>query len=135
VKQGIGIALATIVGIIAVIGISVGIWYVRVATSDTAGAGNAVINKNNEINRVNAQERFESLYAEIVAADRKIDVAAEATGDTAEANLTGIKNYCLGVVGDYNAEARKFSAADFRAVDLPAQIDNSDPSTDCEASK
>jgi hypothetical protein len=122
-------------GVIAVV--SIGVWGFRVATSDVAGRGNAVIIKNNAVNRIAQQERFEQLYADIRASDQKITVAsaaviADPSDKTAQQNLTGMQNYCLSVVGDYNALARKYSAEDFRSVDLPEQIDQSIPSTDCK---
>lgn len=125
----------SILGVIAVV--SVGVWGFRVITSDTRGQGNAVIQKNDANNRIAAQERFESLYQEIVASDRKIAVAAAAlamSGDdkTAQQNYSGIVNYCIQVVGEYNAEARQFTAEDFRSPDLPYQIDNRNPDTDCK---
>jgi len=113
------------------------IWGVRVMTSDTAGKGNAVIQKNDANNRIAAQQRFEQLYQDIVASDRKITAAQQAVDaapndKTAQQNLTGTINYCISVVGDYNALTRSYTAEDFRAIDLPAQIDNSDPTTDCK---
>ena len=36
------------------------------------------------------------------------------------------------MVADYNAKARNYLAAEFRAADLPAQIDSLNPNTDCQ---
>ena len=124
-----------VLGVIALI--SIGVWGFRVITSDVKGQGDAVIIKNSANNRIAAQEQFEQLYADIKASDQKITVAAAAVAadpndKTAQQNLTGMQNYCLSVVGDYNALARKYSAEDFRSVDLPVQIDQSLPSTDCK---
>lgn len=124
-----------VLGVIAVV--SIGVWGFRVATSDVKGQGDAVIIKNDAVNRIAQQERFEQLYAEVKAADQKIVVMAAAVvadpnDKTAQQNLTGIQNYCISVIADYNALARKYSAEDFRSVDLPGQIDQSLPSTDCK---
>lgn len=124
--------------IIAAILIIPAVFGIRVALSGIFGQGGAVINKNDAVNRVAAQERFESLFAEIKAADQRLDVLADAVKEdpsyTNKTNLTGGRTYCLSVVADYNAEARKYSARDFRAYDLPAQIDQYDPTTDCKES-
>lgn len=116
--------------------VPLGAWGFKVATSDIKGQGDAIVNKNDAINRVNKQELFEDLYAEIKAADAKIapaQTAVDADPTTVNTtNLTGLTNYCIDVVADYNAEARKFSAEDFRAIDLPAQVDGIDAATDCK---
>jgi hypothetical protein len=130
--------MAWILGVLAFLAlVSVSVWGFRVATSDTAGQGNAVIQKNDANNRIAAQQKFETMFQDIVASDRKITVAAAALagtpGDrTLQTNLTGTINYCLQAVGDYNAAARSYTAEDFRASDLPAQINLTDSTTDCK---
>lgn len=113
------------------------IWGITVATSGVKGQGDAVIKKNSAENWTAAQARFEDLYAEIKAADDKIDVAQDALAldpedKTLQTNLSGTTNYCISVVADYNADARKYLAADFKAADLPDQIDEFDTDTDCK---
>lgn len=120
--------------------LGIGGWAFKVATSDVKGQGDAVVQKNSAQNRIAAQARFESLYADIKATDRKLDIYADAVkaqpGDkTARTNLDGTRAYCEAVVGDYNAEARKYLAADFKAIDLPSEIDVNDPTTDCKPSE
>lgn len=138
VRGGTWRAFIWVVAVLIAVGvISIGVWGFRVVTSDTAGKGNAVIQKNDANNRIAAQERFENMYQDVKAADAKITVAAEAlaldpTDKTAQQNLTGVKNYCIQAAADYNAEARKYSAEDFRSADLPFQIDTFDTSTDCK---
>lgn len=121
--------------------LGVGIWGFKVATSDIKGQGDATRIKNDARNRIRAQEGFEKLYADIVASDRKIDVAdsaAEASPDdrTLRQNASGVRQYCISVVGEYNAKARSYSAEDFRAADLPYQIDSTTQTsdTDCKGS-
>lgn len=128
------ITLGTILGIIALF---VGGYLITVAVSGPKGVGDAIIQKNSAENWTAAQARFEELYADIVATDRKIDVAAEllATNPndkTYQQTLAGTKSYCEEIVGDYNAEARKFKAEEWRSPDLPPQIDTYNPATDCK---
>lgn len=123
--------------VFAVILFGVAVWGFRVVTSPVKGQGDAAITKNSAANWTAAQARFEEMYADIEATDRKIELAREALdtdpGDkTAQQTLSGTQNYCLEVVGDYNAEARKYLASDFKAADLPDQINNNAPSTDCK---
>jgi hypothetical protein len=126
-----------ILAVCAIVGI--GVWVFRVTTSDVKGRGDATVIKNEARNRIRAQEGFEKVYADIVASDRKIDVAdraakADPQDRTLRQNAAGVRQYCLTVVGDYNARARSFSQEDFRAADLPYRIDDTDPKTDCRGS-
>ncbi len=127
--------IAAVVSVVVIV-LPLTLWGAKVALSDLFGQGNAIIKKNDATNRISAQERFESLYAEIVNADRRLDVLKDALDNdpsyTNKVNFTGGQTYCLSVVADYNAEARKYSARDFRSFDLPAQIDNWDETTDCK---
>lgn len=115
----------------------VGVWVFRVLTSEIKGQGDAIIQRNSAENWTAAQARFEDMYAEVVATDRKVTAAWEAYQADAE-NLTakqtyyGTQNVCYSMVADYNAEARKFLSEDFRSADLPAQIDEFDTATDCK---
>jgi hypothetical protein len=131
----IAISLVTVASIIL---LTVGVFVLRVVLSDPVGEGNAIIQKNSANNRIAAQERFESLYQEVVSSDQKITAAQQAldlTPDdkTLKQNLNGIINYCISVRAEYNAEARKFSSEDFRSADLPYQIDEFSFRTDCKA--
>lgn len=116
------------------------IWGLRVGTSDVKGRGDAEIIKNDARNRIRAQEGFEKLFQDILAADRNLTTTAEALtrrpGDLKlETELLGQKHYCAGLTGEYDAKARSFSQEDFRAADLPPKIDPTDGTTDCKESK
>jgi hypothetical protein len=114
-----------------------GIWAFAVATSDVKGRGDATRTVNSGDNRLAQQAYFEQTYADIKAADRKLDqLAADKASkvDGADIRYSGAVNYCQGLVGDYDAAARKQVAAKFRAVDLPASIDQTDPTSDCKES-
>jgi hypothetical protein len=134
----IGLRILAIVAVIAVLGI--GVWVFKVATSDTRGAGDATRTKNSGTNRIAAQERFEELYAGVKAADQKVGVMRQAltgapTDVVAQTNYTGAVNYCIDLRAQYDAEARKYTAEDWRSIDLPQQIDQLDPATDCKEPK
>ena len=133
-----GKAVATVIGGILVVAlVVVGVWVIKVQTSGVRGEGNAIIKKNSAENWTAAQARFEGLYAEIEATDQKIVVAKQQMDlnpedRTAQDNYFGTKTVCLSMVADYNSEARSFLSQDFRAADLPDQIDNRNPTTDCQ---
>jgi hypothetical protein len=131
-------AVAVVLTLVAIGAIGAGIWAFQVATSDVKGRGDSVKVKNDARNRINAQTDFEKLYADIVQSDTKIDVLDRAAKDdptlVSRTNATGQRTYCLSVVADYNAKARSYASADFRAADLPYQIDTTDPTTDCKGS-
>lgn len=135
----------------------VAIWGIRVATSDTRGAGNVEIERNSAENRVRAQAYFEQSYQDIQKFDVQIADAQKAydnfiatnpkpTADDVVAaqiytqqlrglqtTLTGLQQQCQNTVGGYNAEARKTLAAEWRSDELPYQIDGSSPATDCKS--
>lgn len=120
-----------------VIGTGVILWTGRVATSDIKGQGDAVITKNEARNRINAQENFETLFADIQSADKIVGISAEAlaqdpTNTKLSTELMGQKQFCVDLIGKYNAAARKFTQADFRAADLPDVIDETQTETDCK---
>lgn len=130
------VGLIVTVFLAVIILVPLAVWGFRVATSDIKGQGDAVIQKNDATNRINKQEMFEQMYANVKASDDKIQIASDAVKTdpsyTNKTNLTGATSFCVQAVQDYNAEARKYSAADFRSTDLPAQIDEFDPQTDCK---
>jgi hypothetical protein len=114
-----------------------GIWAVKVLTSDVKGAGDQTRITNDGRNRVNAQEWFASQYEQIRSTDRRIDQAAadkakNPGGEFEKTNYTGLVNRCIEMVGNYNAEANKVSRGKWRSPDLPFQIDDTDPTTDCK---
>lgn len=126
-----------LIGVLLVLLVGAAIWAINVAASGPKGQADAFAEKNSSSNWVAAQAKFEDMYADIVQTDKKIDVAAEMlasnpTDKTFQQTLAGTKSYCLEVVGDYNAEARKYLAEEFRSADLPAQIDDYNTSTDCK---
>lgn len=112
-----------------------GIWAFKVANSDLKGAGDQTRIVNDGRNRVNAQEWFHGQYEQIRSTDRRIDQAAADLAakpdDINRTNYTGLVNRCMEMVGNYNAEARKISRGKWLDPNLPAQIDNTDPATDC----
>ena len=126
-----------LVGLALVAAAGAGVWFVRVITSDTRGAGNAEIIKNEASNRIRAQEGFEDKFAAIVTADKNLTLTADALKskpDDAKLNteLTGQKMICNDLVGQYNAAARKFTQEEFRAADLPRVIEETNPETNCK---
>lgn len=123
---------AVIVGFVLTIGAVV--WGINAATSAPRGRADAYASKNSASNWTAAQARFEDEYADIIATDRKITatVSDAKTKGTRGDTYRGLVSYCLSAIGEYNADARKYLARDFRAADLPTQIDSSDPSTDCD---
>jgi len=139
VARGAGwrVGVWIVVGVIFFGLLGIGLWAFNVATSDVKGRGDAQIKVNSADNRLFAQGNFLDLYNEIKATDRKLDQAAadkaaHPNDPTAATNYTGLKAHCEDVRAEYNAAAKKISQAKFRDEDLPAQIDDSDPATDCK---
>jgi hypothetical protein len=131
------IALTTTAIILGIMLIGWIIWGIGVAVSAPKGVGDAYKQKNSSANWTAAQARFENQYQAVISADRKIALAAEAKAAkpddlTLRQTYSGIVSGCISAVADYNAESRKYLAADFKSADLPYQIDDTDPATDCK---
>lgn len=133
-KRIIWTSVAVFVGLIA---LSWAGFALSVALSGPKGVGDAIKTKNSAENWTKAQAGFEDRYQEIVSSDRKIAVhksalAADPTDPTLKTNLTGVTSVCMSAVADYNADSRKFLKEDFKSADLPYQINDTDPATDCK---
>lgn len=140
-KAMVRVWVLVIIGIVLVAAIGVATWFVKVSISDTQGAGDAEVIKNEAKNRIRAQEGFESLYAAIVTADQNLTLTADALKLSPQSQklsieLTGQKMTCNDLVGRYNARARQFTQEEFRSAELPAQIGTLDHpatvNTDCK---
>lgn len=127
--------------LIAITLVSIAIWGITVAVSGVKGQGDAVIEKNSAENWTEAQATFERNYADVIATDIKIDNAytlwqSDRQDKTLQQTYTGLVSYCLSVVAEYNADARSFLSEEFRAADLPEQINTqgqfADVATDCK---
>lgn len=131
---------AIVIGVVALILCIAGSWAVfglKVFTSPVKGAGEVVIANNDAKNRIQSQARFEALYHGIIAADKNLDilaatVKAHPNDRIAQQTLDGARIGCNQFVEDYNAEARKTTSADWRSWDLPSEINDIDPATDCK---
>lgn len=133
----VGVVLFIVVVVVAAWWFSYG---AKVLSSAPIGQGDAIIQKNSAENWTKAQADFEDLYAGIEAQDQMVTLLAEAAkgGDAStfdSRNYAGARMNCLEMVGDYNAKARSYLSADFRAADLPERIDTTMSSTDCYENK
>ena len=148
------IIIAVLLAVVIIAPVS--IWGIRVTTSDTRGAGNVEIERNSAENRVRAQAYFEQSYQDISKFDLQIGDAQKAYNDfvtnnpkpsaedlvaaqiygqqlnSRQVTLTGLQQQCQNTVANYDAEARKTLAAEWRSNELPYQIDDSSPETDCK---
>lgn len=105
-----------------------GLLALNVATSGARGQGDGILQRNSASNWLDAQARFEENYADYEATVARIDVFHEQSladpGDVvAKTNWLGSISYCTDLVASYNVDARSFLREDFRAADLPAQLD------------
>lgn len=131
----VGIYGRLIIAVVLISLIGLGFYAFRVVTAEPKGRADAFKQQRSATNRIFQQAQFEDRYADVKASDRKLDQAKvdAASGDpTARTIYTGLLNYCADAVAEYNAESRKYLAADFRGADLPHQIDDTDPTTDCK---
>jgi hypothetical protein len=108
-----------------------------VALSGPKGVGDAIKTKNSSANWTAAQAEFEDLYAGIQSQDKKLTAAAAVlakspTDKTYQQTYSGIQSGCTSLVADYNAKSRKFLSEDFKSIDLPYQIDQTDSRFDCK---
>lgn len=112
-------------------------WAISVAVSGPKGEGDAIKTKNSSENLIKAQAKFEELHQGIKSADQKTELAGQRLASkpddlTLQQQHAGIQSGCISLVADYNAESRKFLSEDFKSIDLPYQIDTTDPAFDCK---
>lgn len=138
-KTALIIGLALIPIIVPVLVVFGGGWWDRF-TAEWRGETDVIEQVSADANNViGAQEWFEETYTEIQATDAKLDQAAadkaaNPDDDFYTTNYAGLVSYCLDLVGQYDAEARKISSEAFRDTELPSQINESDPDFDCKES-
>lgn len=129
-----------IVAVLFTIALSGLVWFIRVQTSEVKGAGDAQIITNDGRNRINAQETYHKIYNEILSLDERLTATSEQSSAATTPDdrryyrqtLDGQISRCLEVVGQYNAATRAVSQAKWRDADLPYEIDQTDPATDCK---
>jgi hypothetical protein len=137
VKSATNIAFVGFLGL-CIVAVLAGIWYVGgVLLSEPKGAADEHKAVNDVENRIQSQEWFWETYEEIQASDDNLQQAAvdkaDNPGDDFYAtNYTGLKAYCTGLVGEYNAEVKKVTSRDYLDEQLPTRIDDTDPATDCQ---
>jgi len=129
--------LAFVVIVVALFVLTWGGYALTVAMSGPKGVGDAIKTKNSSANWTAAQAKFEELHQGVKAADQKTELAGERlklnpTDLTLQQQHAGIQSGCISIVADYNAESRKFLSEDFKSTDLPYQIDQTNPATDCK---
>jgi hypothetical protein len=136
--KGLGAGLIVTIVLLAVMALIGGIvWIYGVATSGIKGQGDAIKINNSAQNWTEKQGMFEDKYAGIVAYDKEITRYAVQLAEDPKDRMTkelhnGVTAACVMEVKEYNAESRKFLSQDWKSIDLPAQITESDPATDCK---
>lgn len=133
----------TVVFVVAALVIGGGVWAFKVVTSDVKGRGDAEIITNDGRNRINSQEWFEGQYRLVISTDLRLDgLASDLKANVGKpdemfyrTNLTGTQNMCIQFREMYNAEARKMSRGQWRSPDLPYELTDADPQTDCQPKK
>jgi Tfp pilus assembly protein PilV len=150
-----GVAIVVILAVLSALG-GLGALAWNAFISDTKGSLETTARENSTDNRIAAQAFFEDTYAGIQRFDTQLSDAAKALEDWKAANpvpsgespvdvelykqelngrqttMMGIQQQCRNAVAAYNAEARKTIRDKWRSADLPYQIDNLSPTTDCE---
>jgi hypothetical protein len=128
-----GIGAAWVVATLLLVGaIGVAVWYFGVATSGVHGKGEVIKRNNSADNRVFQQEHFQTVFGDVKADKLKIKFARESlasdtkgtdTYDRDKINLEGLQQLCVTAVEDYNADANKVTARDWRDPSLPKTLD------------
>lgn len=135
---GLSRGAAAVIAIFILVGlIGAGTWALKVAFSDIKGRGDSIVKINEADNRLFQQGDFNKRYQGILAADKNVDAAFQAKtaspdDRTLKVNYTGAVQHCFALVGEYNSKSREIIAEKFRDEDLPYEIDDADPKTDCK---
>ncbi|QFG12927.1 hypothetical protein PBI_MIMI_205 [Arthrobacter phage Mimi] len=126
--KGLGEGTLWVIGIGLLLAIIGGVFFtLNVLLAPAKGAGGVVIKNNSAENRIEKQEKFEDLHAKVVfnedlVAQYKKTVETDPTNNTAKINLEGAKSACKASVRNFNAESRKVTSADWKAIDLPQEL-------------
>lgn len=141
------ISMVVIVGILAFSYVlRLGFFGADVATSGIRGQGGVIIEINKAENRIESQQWFEQVYGDIKSYSQQIVTQEKALAGYRQANtnkpdpvgniasedarlsqvVTGLKNQCVSAVNDYNAEARKVLAEQWRSPELPNKLNTAD---------
>lgn len=127
---------ASIVAILLMVGT---LWFTGVLFAGPKGAGDAYKTNQSGTNRIAKQEMFEQLYQDIQVADLNVDatyvIQLTDPSYVNKTNYLAAKQQCNQLVGNYNAEARKYTSADWRDNKLPSAINQEDPKFDCKEEK
>lgn len=123
-----GVGLMVTIGILVIVAIAaILVFGFNVGTADVKGRGDAYRQQRSGNNRIFAQQHFEDLKAAIDKDLANIKVAKQAyktdPNTITATNVTGVQQICNADVADYNASARKYLERDFKASDLPNNID------------
>lgn len=125
-----------VAAVVAVFTIGALIWGLTVITAGPKGAGDAHKTNQSGSNRIAKQEMFEQLYADIQASDANLTVLHDAMVDDPsyvnKTNYNAGRLQCTNLVHNYDAEARKYTAKDWRDNKLPSAINQTDPKFDCK---
>ena len=115
------------------------LWATGVVFAGPKGAGDAYKTNQSGTNRIAKQEWFQQTYEDIQVADQNVDLMFDAMiADPSYANktnYTATRAQCNQLVGNYDAEARKYTSQQWRDNTLPNTIDQDDPKFDCKEGK
>jgi flagellar basal body-associated protein FliL len=133
-KRTIWTIIAVVIGVILVGWAG---YALSVALSGPKGVGDAIKQKNSAANWTSAQREFEERHQEILALDKKIALHKETLksdpkNPVLQTNVTGVTSACMSAVADYNTDSRSYLMEDFKSSDLPYQINDNSPATDCK---
>lgn len=133
-SQSAKITLWIVIGVIVVGAL---FWGIKVATSGPRGQGDAFAQKNSAENWTRAQAEFNRRYQGIKALDKNVNQAAVALkrdpkNTRRQVEYDGNVRNCNDAVANYNSLSRSYLSEQFRDADLPYQIEDTDPTTDCQ---
>jgi hypothetical protein len=142
-----------VIAALFVIVLPLALWLTGVFASPAIGKANAYRDKHGATNWTQAQAQFEQDYASVIKFDKQVTAAQDDLDQWVKDNpkwtesgpydpvredhtnlvtdLKGARQQCQNTVADYNARARTYTLRDFKSADLPQQIDDTDPATDC----
>lgn len=123
-KGTFGLIAAWTAGLVVLIGvIGIALWGFGVFTSDVKGAGDAIRQRNSAVNRVQKQEMFEQIAADYDGAVVNIRGYGKPATPMQETELRGLKQHCVSLAQQFNAESNKYTSRVWKSAGLPATLD------------
>jgi len=101
------------------------VWGLKTAFAGPAGRAGAFRQKEDANNRIFAQQTFEQEQHDFFGYLTKIRTYVPPLDSTQQTELEGLRQQCINVAQQYNADSQKYLLRDFKSAGLPRTLNAS----------